>query len=835
MFGFTRWKVTAICAVAALGLMIASLNLFDDSTLEKFPSWAPSEKINLGLDLQGGSHLLLEVDFDAVMKEQMGNLLDTIRAEFRKAKISTTRLAVEDMYVIADLEDPSRGRDVQALIAKVDRAVEVSVGADGGVKFGYSPAYMNLRKRTVMEQSLEIVRRRVDESGTKEPSIQLQGESNILVQLPGLKDPSRIKELLGKTAKMTFQMVDENTSPSDAAAGRIPPSSKLVPYSERRGGSVVVQKRVLLGGDSLIDAKPDMNPERGWTVAFRFDSKGARKFADVTSKNIGKRFAILLDNQVITDPVIKGAITGGSGIIEGGFTSQTATDLAVLMRAGALPAPLKVVEERTVGADLGADSIEAGKMASMIGLLLVVVFMVSYYGFFGVIADIGVIFNLILTIAVTTLIQATLTLPGIAGIVLALGMAVDANVLINERIDEELRGGKSIVGAIEAGYNRALTSIIDSNLTTLIAAAMLYYFGSGPVKGFAITLSIGLLISMFTAVTFTRMLIAGWWMKFHPKKFKVHVLRFIKPDTKFKFMSHRKLALGLAVVISVVSIGLLATKGLNLGIDFKGGIVLEARTKDAADLSTLRSKLGGLDLGDVALQEFGSPNDILIRAENNTTSDKELMQTVDSIKSTVMGVHEGTEFRRVDFVGPKVSDALFTDAMIAMLLSLLAIMGYVWIRFEWQFGVSALLALAHDCIATLGFIALTGLEFNLSMVAGILTLLGYSINDSVIIFDRIRENMVKYKENKMDGIIDQSLNDTLSRSIMTVVTVLLVLVALAIFGGPVLQGFSVMLIWGLIVGTYSSIFVSAMPLTLLGLTPHKKEKEEEEGFVPSED
>lgn len=833
MFGFNRLKVTLICAVAALGIMLASVNFFDEKTLEGLPSWLPREKINLGLDLQGGSHLLLEVDFSAVIKEQTVNLQDAIRAELRKAKIGTTRLETEGSYVIAELEDPSRGQEVQSLITKLDAAVEVSVGGNGVIQFGYSPSYLDLRKKTVMEQSLEIVRRRIDESGTKEASIQRQGEDNILVQLPGLKDPTRIKELMGKTAKMTFQMVDEETSPMDASAGRIPPSSKLVPYKE--GANIVVQKRVLLGGDSLVDAKPDLDQNRGWIVAFRFDSKGARKFGDVTSANIGKRFAILLDGEVITAPTIQGAITGGSGLIEGGFTSQTATDLAVLMRAGALPAPLKVVEERTVGADLGTDSIEAGKLASIIGLVFVVVFMIAYYGLFGIIADIGVILNLILTIAVTTLIQATLTLPGIAGIVLALGMAVDANVLINERIDEELRGGKSIVGAIEAGYNRALTSIIDSNLTTLIAAAMLYYFGSGPVKGFAITLSIGLLISMFTAVTFTRLLIAGWWLKFRPQNFKVHVLRFIKPNSKIKFISLRKLGFALTLGITIISIGFLATKGLNLGIDFKGGIVLEARTKTPADLSQLRAKLGGLGIGEVALQEFGSPDNILIRAENKSTSEQELMVTVDNIKSTIQSVHEGTEFRRVDFVGPKVSDALFTDAMIATMLSLLGIMIYVWVRFEWQFGVAALIGLSYNTIATLGFISLTGLEFNLSLIAGILTLLGYSINDSVIIFDRIRENIVKYRQNKMDDIVDRSLNDTLARTIMTVVTVLLVLIALAFFGGPVLQGFSVMLIWGLIVGTYSSIFVSALPLSLLGLTPDIKEKREEEGFIPSED
>lgn len=835
MFGFTRFKVTLICLVGVIGMMMASVNLMDQSFLDKLPNWLPKEKVNLGLDLQGGSHLLLEVDFDAVIKENLHNLQDSLRVDLRKANIATRKLEIQDNHVNVELEESENGNKVKEIAHKSDPSLEVIVNPDGSVHIGYSPTQLAQRKHAILDQSLEIVHRRVDETGTKEPSIQSQGENQILVQLPGLKDPARIKELIGKTAKMTFHLVDESTSLMDAEAGRIPPGSMIVRSYKNAEGKIVVQKRAQLGGDSLVSAKPEFSQDKGWVLAFQFDAKGSKKFGEITAKNVGKRFAILLDGQYITAPTINGAIPSGSGIIEGGFTAQSAHDLAVLMRAGALPAPLKVVEERSVGADLGEDSIKAGKTATILGLVFVVVFMLVYYGFFGFIANLGVVLNLILTIAAFGLIQATLTLPGIAGLVLAMGMAVDANVLINERVDEEIRSGKSVIGAIEAGYKRALTSIIDSNITTLIAAGLLYYFGSGPIKAFAVTLSIGLVISMFTAITFTRMLIAGWWWKFRPQKLKIHILRFIPVDTKIKFMSQKKFALLMVCLVTLSSIVIFAVKNLNYGVDFKGGILIEVRTKEAADLSDLRDKLAKIEIGDISLQEFGSPNDVLIRAENKSQDEKDQMKIVDTIKQSVNNVHKDAEYRRVDFVGPKVSSTLFKDAFIAFVLSMIAIMIYVWVRFDWQFGLCALFSLFHDLLATIGFISFMGLEFNLTVVAAILTILGYSINDTVIIFDRVRENLERNPKASIKEVINLSLNETLSRTIMTVVTVLLVLVALAIFGGPVLHGFSLTLIFGLIVGTYSSIYISAMPLSFFHLK-RKAEKEEADsdiGFKPS--
>jgi preprotein translocase subunit SecD len=373
-------------------------------------------------------------------------------------------------------------------------------------------------KDRALVQSIEIVRRRIDETGTREPTIQRQGKNRIVVQLPGIDDPDRIKSLLGKTAKLTFQMVDIQASVEDALAGRVPPGSRLLPGEDPQTGPshYVVRRRIMVSGDRLVDASSGFDQNNRSAVFIRFDQVGARQFGRATQENVNRPFAIVLDGKVISAPVINEPILGGTAQITGDFSVAEAQDLALLLRAGALPAPLRVVEERTVGPGLGKDSIAAGETASIIGMVLVIGFMIVTYGRFGIMADIALFFNVVLILAVLSLLQATLTLPGIAGIILTIGMAVDANVLIFERIREEVRYGRSPFNAVEIGYQRALTTIIDSNLTTLFAAVFLYSFGSGPIRGFAVTLAIGILTSMFTAIMLTRLMVVQWLRRRRP-------------------------------------------------------------------------------------------------------------------------------------------------------------------------------------------------------------------------------------------------------------------------------------------------------------------------------
>ncbi|HSK38716.1 MAG TPA: protein translocase subunit SecD [Arenibaculum sp.] len=518
MVYFARWKIILVLVVCALGVLYAAPNLLGRSAMDRFgglPGWLPTQTVNLGLDLQGGSHLLLEVEVGQVIAERLNTIVDSVRTELRGARIGYTDLGVQRDAVTFTVRDPADVERARRIVGELD--TDLTVAAEGGrIVARFSEAAIELRTRQAVEQSIEIVRRRIDETGTREPTIQRQGADRILVQLPGVDDPERVKRLLGQTAKLSFRFIDETTTPSEARAGRLPPGSELLPSTESPTQSYVVRKRVMVGGDTLVDAQPTFQ-DGAAVVSFRFDSVGARRFGDATRDNVGRLFAIVLDEQVISAPVIREPILGGSGVISGNFTVQTAQDLALLLRAGALPAPLTILEERTVGPGLGQDSIEAGQIASILGLVLVLVFMVITYGLFGLMANIALLFNIALIFAALSVLQATLTLPGIAGIILTIGMAVDANVLIFERIREEARAGRTVISAIDAGYSRALTTIIDSNLTTLIAALLLFTLGSGPVRGFAVTLAIGILTSMFTAIMVTRLMVVSWLRRTRPK------------------------------------------------------------------------------------------------------------------------------------------------------------------------------------------------------------------------------------------------------------------------------------------------------------------------------
>ena len=521
MLHFARWKTIVIVLVCALATAIAALNLLTPQQVAALPSWLPHRQITLGLDLQGGSHMMLRVDTDVVLHDRLESMLDTVRDELRKARIRYQELALDGTGVRVTIPDAAQVDDARAVLGKIDP--DASLHSDDGGRFRLVLSDQAIRQResAAVAQSLEIVRRRIDETGVREPTIQRQGTDRILVQLPGVDDPQRIKALIGKTAKMTFHLVDEDANLSEARAGRPPAGSQVMPLLDRRAAPgqeprVVVRKRVMLSGESLIDSQPTFDQGQP-IVSFRFDSAGGKRFGDITSHNVGKRLAIVLDDQVISAPNIREPILGGSGVITGSFTVAEAQDLALLLRAGALPAPLTVVEERTVGPGLGADSIAAGKLAAVVGTIGVVAFMIIFYGLFGVFANIALAVNVVLIIAGMSLVGATLTLPGIAGIVLTIGMAVDSNVLIFEHIREELRNGRTPIAAIDSGFQRAMTTIIDANLTTLIAGILLYIFGAGPVRGFAVTLSIGIITTMFTAVTVTRLIVFTWFSRVRPR------------------------------------------------------------------------------------------------------------------------------------------------------------------------------------------------------------------------------------------------------------------------------------------------------------------------------
>lgn len=523
MLHFSRLKTLAVMLPILIGLLFALPNVLPAEIRHQLPSWMPSHAMVLGLDLQGGSHMLLEVDTAAVRRARIEGLRDDVRRVLRDEKVGYTGLGLTERGVQLRLRDNADNdkalRKLRELATPLGGVLggggldlDVSSDGNGLIQLNLTEGGINHRVRSAVDQSIEVVRRRIDQLGTTEPSIQRQGADRILVQVPGLDDPQRLKNLLGQTAQLSFRLVDTSVSVSEALAGKVPPESVLLNSTDDPPVPYVIQRRVIISGEELIDAQPGFDSRTQEPVVnFRFNANGARRFGAVTQENVGRPFAIVLDDEVISAPVIREPILGGSGQISGNFNVQQANDLAILLRAGALPAPLKIVEERTVGPGLGQDSIQAGEVAAWIGSASVVVFMIAIYGLFGIFAVLAVGVNIALIFGVLSVLGATLTLPGIAGIVLTVGMAVDSNVIVFERIRDEARTGRSAITAIDAGFSRALGTILDANVTTLLTSLVLFALGgSGPVRGFAVTLAVGIITTIFTAYTFTRLIIAVW-------------------------------------------------------------------------------------------------------------------------------------------------------------------------------------------------------------------------------------------------------------------------------------------------------------------------------------
>lgn len=836
MLYFSRWKTVSIWLVVLLGLIFAIPNLLSQQTLDSLPGWVPKQPMTLGLDLQGGSHILLAVDQNDLITERMQATRDDIRTLLRAANIGYSGLGGTGRTVQIRISEANEVEKAKQALAQLTTPVtgglfgttaitELSLAEPepGLLRYTMTDEGLAYRTSSAVTQSIEVIGRRVNELGTTEPIIQRQGNDRILVQVPGLQDPQRLKDILGQTAKLTFQMVDQSVSAQDAINGR-PPAGTTVMYSQDDPPvPYLIENRVIVAGDNLVDAQASFDQRTSEpVVSFRFDARGAQRFGQATQQNVGRLFAIILDNEVISAPRINEPILGGSGQISGNFTPQSANDLAVLLRAGALPADLTIVEERTVGPSLGADSISAGQTASIVGAILVVVCMLLVYGKLGLIANIALLANVTMIIAILSVLGATLTLPGIAGIVLTMGMAVDSNVIIFERVREERSMGRSLVQSFDSGFQRALATVVDANLTTFIIAVILFYMGTGPVRGFAVTLGIGIITTVFTAFTLTRWLIALWVRRERPTDFPAGLVHYLPLQPNLPFMKYRNWGFALSGLLSILVVIATLTFNFNYGIDFQGGSMIEVQAKDRqGDAADIRSRLGELNLGEIQVQSFGQDGSLLIRVQAQDAGDNAEQSVVDKVR---MELEDQYDFRRVEVVGPTVSGELAWTGTMGIVLSMLALLVYIWFRFEWQFGVGAVVSTAHDVIMIVGVYVVLGLEFNLSSLAAILTVIGYSINDTVVIYDRIRETLRKYKKMPIDEVINVSLNQTLSRTILTGLTVLLALFALFFFGGEVISSFVFAIIVGVFIGTYSSLFIAGPMLILFKLRPDMFDK-----------
>jgi SecD/SecF fusion protein len=699
------------------------------------------KRINLGLDLQGGMHLLMKVD--------------------------TSKLSEK---------------------AKADAA----------------------------DRAIEVIRNRIDQFGVRETSIQKQGTDEIVVQLPGVTDRDRALEVIGKTAQLEFKLVErDNDKMKLALDGKVPDGYELR-YTEEDHEPLLLEQAAALSGDSLTDAQVTFS-QSGFgepVVSIRFNAEGAKKFGEITAANVGRRLAIVLDGKIQSAPNIKEAIPSGEAVITGRFNPEQAADLALVLRVGALPAPMTVEEERTVGPLLGADSIKSGVKASLIGCALVFVAMIGYYLLAGVFSVFAIMLNALLTLGILGMlpmlfhgISATMTLPGIAGLVLSLGMAVDANVLINERIREELAAGRNLRTAIANGYEKAFSAIFDSNLTTLLAAFFLFQFGTGPIRGFAVTLTIGLITSMFTAIVVTRV-IFELFLHFNLIKSSLPMVKLIG-ETKFDFIGKRYIFYAISAIVIGAGLFSFLQQGKKVyGIDFAGGQLQEYSFKNPVEVDKIRGALKDLGLADASIQQFkDSPKVVLIR----TSEDKNIAIT-DKLKTVFP--QEEIQILRIERVGPVAGRHLKDKAIAALIWALIGILVYVAFRFKHvNFAVAGVVALLHDVAVAAGALALTGRQIDLLSITAFLTIAGYSINDTIVIYDRVRENARLLRKATLTELVNLSVNQTLGRTLLTSGITLLTVVAIMIWGGEVLGNFAFTLLVGFISGVYSTVYI-ASPLVI---------------------
>lgn len=715
-----KWRVPLIAIVIAVTCFYA------------FPPFDPDGpgpkdgKIKLGLDLQGGMHLILRVDTSALDER-----------------------------------------------AKEDAPV----------------------------RAMEIIRNRIDQFGVSEPSIQMEGGGRIVVQLPGVRDRERALALIGKTALLEFKIVsDDSAKLRDALDGKIPEGFKL--YKDEEGGDILLEDRTILTGKTITNANVDFESQFNEpVVSLEFNSEGAKRFSDITGANVGRRLAIVLDDKVQSAPVINERIPSGRAQISGRFTFDTANDLAIALRAGALPAPIIIEQERNVGPSLGKDSVDQGLRASIIGFACVVIFMAIYYLLGGLVANFALLLNILIILAALSYFKATLTLPGIAGTVLTIGMAVDTNVLIFERIREELALKKPLTTSIMGGYHKAFTTILDANLTTLITAGILYGIGSGPVRGFALTLAIGILASMFTGIFVTRAIFDFMVLKGGLKN--LPMLHFLKKTPSIDYLKVRKIFYTISIAVIAVGMFFFLRQGDRaFGVEFTGGSFQEYRFAQPVSVDSIRKSLDEIGYGTATIQRVGEGNDIIVRSPQNSETAIARKLTQDFPDNTF-------EVLRLESIGPVIGKELRSKALWAFCLSLIGIWVYVVWRFDFKFAFGAILAIFHDALITIGFVAISGREFSVPVFAAVLTILGYSVNDTIVIFDRIRERRRMGLKESFEQTINVSVNQTLSRTILTSLTVLMVVTALYFFGGQVINDFAFTMLIGLISGTYSTVYIAA--------------------------
>ncbi len=815
---------------------------------EGLPPWwnkycAPAG-IKLGLDLKGGLHVVLRVDRDKALENALDFAANDFKNILAEKGITVVRLdSGSPQQVLLTLPNTEAIETAKAVLQEHFAGLDSTVAAEAGtfprVLLKLKPAEAESIQKNAVDQALEIIRNRIDQFGVAEPIVVKQGEDQIVVQLPGVQDPKRAIDLIGQTAQLEFkvvaeggenlpQLIEEAIQAGQwerggsrkqlnlALQSRLPQGTEV--YFEQDVDKttqakveipLLMESPVLMTGAAVKDAQVRIGDSFNEPyVSLSLTGSGAQLFGQLTDKYVKRRMAIILDDKVRSAPVIQEKILGGNAQITGDFTHTEASDLAIVLRAGALPAPVEIVQNLTVDASLGRDSINKGLFSGLIGSVLVVGFMLLYYRVSGLIANLGLGFNILFLFVGLAMVGATLTMPGIAGIILTVGMAVDANVLIYERMREEMGLGKSIKAVVDSGFGKAASSIIDSQVTTLITALVLFLFGTGPIKGFAVTLTMGIIFNLFAVLFICRLVYDS--LIGTRKLQRLHFMQLVK-RTSIDFMRIHKPCFGLSaglIALGLIALVLISTGKARLGVDFTGGLMLQYSATQEFSLEEVRPALAESGFPRLDLQRVSSDNQLIVKlkqSKDTVSNDEErITKTLQEKLQT-----KGFKLESKSEIGASVSSQLRSKAIVAIVLSLLGVILYLAIRFDYRFGLAATAATFHDVIAVLGICWLCGKEFDLLLMTALLTLAGYSLNDTVVIFDRIRENLGKHAGMSFYEVINLSVNETLSRSLITTLTTLFMVLSLFLFGGSAIHDFSFALLCGMVVGSYSSIFVAS--------------------------
>lgn len=846
-----KLKLAFLVSVILLSF-ITVVPSFYKETPHWWKTYMAPEGLRLGLDLQGGMHLILKVNLQKAAENSLELAANDLKDTLAEESISAVRSPSQSPDTITfTLPNTSAVDKVTNLISEdfpdIDARIETKAGSFPRIFLTLKDEKKAYIETHAVDQSLEILRNRIDQFGVAEPVIIRQGDDEIVIQLPGIKDPKRALKLLGDTAQLEFKIVADTaglnlheliaqakaskewqdgesmSKLNRALQGRLPENTSLtfekdidVQTKQETLVPLLLENKILMTGDMIKDAQVRIGGNFNEPyVSLDLTGRGGKVFANITEKNVGRRMAIVLDSVVRSAPVIRERILGGSAQISGSFTHEEAADLAIVLRVGALPAPVDIIQNMTVGSTLGQDSINKGITSGAFGAIMVIAFMLIYYRLSGVIANSALILNILLLFSGLAILNATLTLPGIAGIILSIGMAVDANVLIFERMREEYSLGKSVRSSIDGGYSNAFSTIVDSQVTTLITAVALFMFGTGPIKGFAVTLSLGIIFNLFASLFFSRFMF-DTINAIRPMKRLNFMLIAKKPNLDYMKIKNITYAISaVMVVIGFVAFIQIARGNANMGVDFSGGSLLQYKATQDFSMAEVRDAFSRNDMQDINLQEVENEHRLIVKVKKSEAVVANLGDKVGSILSNELPEKQFFLESQSE-IGSSVSSVLRNKAIQAIFISLAGVIIYLAIRFDIRFGLAGAAATFHDVMVILGICWLMDIEITLLLVTALLTLAGYSLNDSVIVFDRIRENMIKSGERSLKRVINDSINQTLSRTIVTSGTTIIVLFALYFGGGAVIHDFAFALLAGIVVGTYSSIFIASPLLTLMG-------------------